>query len=379
MRMLALASVVLFPSLVAQNQALQFQTGIETAVEVPYDAAMVPPTGLTVEAWVTYDDSTIPSGGWYWPTIARQNIAPQHTSWLLRVGAATSSARVVECIVEGPNAALYTLSWPFTAGALSTWTHLAFTFDGQVMNLYANGALAATRTLPSAFRVVDNGGILRIGNGDASAPGHEAWNGLIDELRVWPMPRSAAEIQADMGHELLGMPGGVLTFNGNGSYVDSSRGLIGAALGNVPFQPGPALTSLQPVALPIGQSTTACAHSIDLALGSAPVVGNAALRLWCTQVTPGSPLGFCVLATRQAPVAQPPVLGLLLAFDFASIVAHPLLLPGSTGLGRASVPLPVPNQPAMAGVGFISQFGFIDAVCGPQGYSASRGLVFAVQ
>lgn len=379
MRLATLASVILSVPLLAQNQALQFTSGVETAVEVPFDQAMVPPTGLTVEAWVTYDDSTIPSGGWYWPTIARQNIAPQHTSWLLRVGAANTATRAVEFIVEDGNATLYTLSWAFAAGALANWTHLAVTFDGQIMKLFVNGSQVATRTLPRAFEIVDNGGILRIGNGDASLPGHEAWNGLIDEVRVWPMPRGAAEIQAGMQQELMTVPGHVLTFNCNGSYVDSSSGLVGTALGTVGFQPGPPLTMVMPVALPVGQSTTTCARSLDIGIGSVPMVGNGALRLWCTKVTTSAPLGLCILAARSAPAAQPPLFGVALAVDFTSILTQMLLVPGSSGVGLASVALPVPNNQALSGVGFVAQFGFVDALCGPQGFSASDGLVFGIQ
>src|SRR5712672_1181021 len=84
---LATTALVSFAALgTTQNQGIQLVAGIDGAVEVPFDPAMVPPTGLTVEAWITFDESTVPVGsGFYWPTIARQNIAAQGESWLLRV------------------------------------------------------------------------------------------------------------------------------------------------------------------------------------------------------------------------------------------------------------------------------------------------------
>ena len=43
-------------------------------VEVPYSALVVPQSGITVEAWITYDDSTLPAG-WRYPTVVRQGIS----------------------------------------------------------------------------------------------------------------------------------------------------------------------------------------------------------------------------------------------------------------------------------------------------------------
>ena len=57
--------------LVAQATGIQLTNGVDGGVVYQYDARFVPPTGITVEAWITYDDSTIPTGTYRWPTIAR--------------------------------------------------------------------------------------------------------------------------------------------------------------------------------------------------------------------------------------------------------------------------------------------------------------------
>jgi len=76
---LATTALVSFAALgTTQNQGIQLVAGIDGAVEVPFDPAMVPPTGLTVEAWITFDESTVPVGsGFYWPTIARRTSPPR--------------------------------------------------------------------------------------------------------------------------------------------------------------------------------------------------------------------------------------------------------------------------------------------------------------
>jgi hypothetical protein len=68
-----------------------------------------------------------------------------------------------------------------------------------------------------------------------------------------------------------------------------------------------------------------------------------------------------------------------LAFDLTRVATEVLLLPPTAGLGNASFNLPIPNQPALAGVMLVMQFGFSHAACGPQGFSASNGLQFTVQ
>ncbi|MBK8096201.1 MAG: LamG domain-containing protein [Planctomycetes bacterium] len=366
----------------AQNQAFQFTTGIDGAIEVPYDPAMLPPTGITIEAWITYDDATIPTGLFYWPTIARQNIQPQLESWNFRVGASNTGNRSLEFIMRGPTGGLNVLNYLFAPGEFAQFTHLAATYDGQTMTLYKNGVQIATRTLPTGGDIPNNGGILRIGNGDASFPGVETWNGLIDELRIWPMPRSAAEITESMNQTLMSMPGKVITFNADGVYADSSRGLLGTPVGTTGFAAGaPGLNMMMPNALNLGTSTTTCARTIDTALGGAPTVGNSSFTVWCTKgpLPASSALGIVVAAGQAAPTGQPPFAGVQLAFSLASVLSTSAFVPGTTGRGLQRIMLPIPNSPVYLGTGFVFQFGFADGQCGPLGFTGSDGVAFTIQ
>src|SRR3954451_24334218 len=63
---------------------------------------------------------------------------------------------------------------PVPAGA---WTHLAATYDGAVLRLYVNGALAASTN--AAGSIATSAGALRVG-GNAIAG--EYFSGLIDEV-----------------------------------------------------------------------------------------------------------------------------------------------------------------------------------------------------
>ena len=75
---LAFSSLCIFAcatALPCQNVGITLTSGVNGYLEVPFDPAMIPPSGLTVEAWVTYDSTTL-QPGFVWPTILRQNILP---------------------------------------------------------------------------------------------------------------------------------------------------------------------------------------------------------------------------------------------------------------------------------------------------------------
>lgn len=365
----------------AQNQGISLNVGVTGYVDVPTSPLLVPPTGLTVEAWMTFDDSTVPTGGlYYWPTIARQNVAPGQESWVLRVGSANTNNRNIEWKVRTPTG-LQSVIYSFAPGEFMNWTHLAGTYDGATLKIFKNGAQVSTMTLPTTAAINNAGGVLRIGDGDQSNPGNETWNGQIDELRVWPFPRTAGEIAAAMNQELQMLPGKTLTFNLNGNYLDSSHNLVGTPTGTVTFVNSPALSVVAFAGLNVGSSTTNCPLTIDSQLGSVPTVGNTSFAVWCAQgpTATSSPLGIAIAGFRAAPASQPPVLGINLAFDLSSVALQTLLIPATTGLGTARMPLPIPNNMSLQGIGLVCQFGFADSNCGPQGFSASDGVAFAVQ
>jgi hypothetical protein len=379
-QVLFVPSLLLCGLLPAQN-GIQLTTGIDGGVELPYDPLFAPPTGITVEAWITYDDSTIPTGLYYWPTIARHNIGNAQEVWNFRVGASNNGNRSLDFIVRQPLGTLQSVGYPFAQGELLPLTHVAATYDGQVLKLFKNGVEVATRTLTTANEIPSNPGVLRIGNADPVNPGFEAWNGIIDEFRLWPMARTAAEIQATMNQSLSAVAGKVLGFTFDNHYVEVNHGLIGTPFGTITFAPGATLSYVTATALSVGQSTTTCGRSIDSLLGSMPQVGNAAFAIWCTRGPrpASSPLGLVVAAGAAAPASQPPFFGVQLAFDLSTFLAEAALVPPTGVLGNARFGLPIPNVPLFVGTGFVFQYGFVHAQCGPQGFSASDGIAFTIQ
>ena len=83
-----------------------------------------------------------------------------------------------------------------TVIADNTWYHLAFVFDGKAtgtgkLKLYVNGVLESSTTHP-ATAVDKSTAPLWVGELDA-ARGF-AWDGVIDEVGVWNIALTAAEV-----------------------------------------------------------------------------------------------------------------------------------------------------------------------------------------
>lgn len=217
--LLPLAALALALPIAAQNVGLKLTNGIDAYLDAPYDPSIVPRSGITVEAWITYDESTLGTG-YRWPTIVRQNPAAGSEVYMLRVDAGNVNNRNLKWAVLTANGR-YQIIWPFASGQFIPWTHLAATYDGTALRLFVNGVEVAS-TPANGGAIANTGNALRIGNGDLSAPGAEEWNGEIDEVRLWPFARTAAEIQSTMNYELALVPGEVSTWNLNGTGADSS-------------------------------------------------------------------------------------------------------------------------------------------------------------
>ena len=85
--------------------------------------------------------------------------------------------------------------------ALNTWTHLAATYDGATLVFYVNGVQVSS--LAQTGNIVTSGNPLQIG-GDSIYG--QYFQGSIDEVRVYNVALTAAQIQADMNTPLGNIP-----------------------------------------------------------------------------------------------------------------------------------------------------------------------------
>jgi len=119
-----------------------------------------------------------------------------------------------------------------TGNLAGAWHHLAITWDGAgTRQWYLDGApLGAPHASGPPSVTLDPNG-LTIG----SAHGTEYFHGLIDEVRVWNVARSAAEIAADYDRTLAGNEPGLVaywTFDDGTANDSSPSGNNGATQGD---------------------------------------------------------------------------------------------------------------------------------------------------
>jgi chitodextrinase len=161
--------------------ALTFD-GTNDVVTVP-DSASLDLSGMTLEAWVR------PTATGAWRTIATKEEPANQVYGLFSstdtgrpAGIYSIGSKRSQDIVRGPSAL-----------ALSSWTHLATTYDGSNARLYVNGSQVAT--MPLAGQVRQSTQPLRIGGNTVWG---EWFRGQIDDLRIYNRALSASELQSDM-------------------------------------------------------------------------------------------------------------------------------------------------------------------------------------
>lgn len=248
------------------GNALQFQNATGTAhagsrADIVYNSALSSPT-FTVEFWVqpsaTVLGSTFDStGSSPLENFNPNNYAAARVGWLFYV-APNGKWNFRLGLTSGYAVNLVASSGLATAGV---WQHIAATYDGTNVNLYANGALIGTKNAPSSTTgwVPNTGAFLRIGGtplyGDSAflasdgsssyyAPlnqgvntsGNRGFDGLLDEIAIYTnaLPSSAiashyaaastpasygATIQADN-------PAGYWNFNESAITAPDSSALV---------------------------------------------------------------------------------------------------------------------------------------------------------
>ncbi len=155
------------------------------------DDAALNPDAITVEAWVKANDST------YGASVLIKSNYDYYYGGDGGYGLYSPDGNTIAFFLGDPgNRAEADLP-------IGVWTHVAGTYDGATLKIYINGALA--NSLEIADALTDSPAPLVLGNGSQSyySP-FSAWNGLIDEVRIWDKARDQSAIAADYDAKLSG-------------------------------------------------------------------------------------------------------------------------------------------------------------------------------
>ena len=158
--------------------ALSFD-GVNDWVTVNDSAALDLTTGMTLEAWVRPASLTT----------VRMVVLKERTGGLAYALASSDTSAAVGYIRTTSD---QTVTAPSPL-VLTTWTHVAVTYDGSTLRLFVNGAQVSSRAVSGA--VTTSSGVLRIGG---SSLGGVYFSGLVDEVRIYNRALTPGEIQADM-------------------------------------------------------------------------------------------------------------------------------------------------------------------------------------
>ncbi|RPI13583.1 MAG: T9SS C-terminal target domain-containing protein [Ignavibacteriae bacterium] len=183
-------------------------------VSIPYNAAMVGFQNITIEGWVKIGGTTTAN------TVLNKGAASFDYQLGINATSTLPFFRAGGTVVSGTGITL-------TPGV---WTHLAVTWDGTAVKFYKDGVMIIS--VPSTLTLGSSAGEMRIGRGNA-----DAGSGGIDELRLWSVARTQAEISANMCNKWVpnNTTGLKAKWHMDSTFTDSISSFNGSPMGAVTF------------------------------------------------------------------------------------------------------------------------------------------------
>ncbi|QKG53346.1 LamG-like jellyroll fold domain-containing protein [Hymenobacter sp. BRD67] len=168
--------------------------GVDDYVRIPDNSALDFGAGdFTVEGWVlkeanssSYSNAVGPGGKW------NTGGSPGTNEWLLQTTVSGSDNLPSFLLESGTTTYSCNGLVPL---ALNRWYHLAGVRQGNQLLLYVNGVLQATTVIPATAAVNKAGRDLLLGAIAVNTASYFA-NERLDEVRIWSLARTAAQIQA---------------------------------------------------------------------------------------------------------------------------------------------------------------------------------------
>jgi len=174
-------------------------------------------SNITVECWVYRPSSDVTNkqrglidkgrdgyGGWSLRldnSTTSSSGAPQKATWGCRI---SGSNRYVVASGTYPQ---------------DTWFHLAATYNGSAMKIYQDGVLVGTTTVTGTLGTTS----IAISAGRFNDGANASIDCKVDEVRVWNVERTVAQIDDNKSVQLVGNETGLILYSKlNNSYTDET-------------------------------------------------------------------------------------------------------------------------------------------------------------
>lgn len=218
---------------------------------------------LTIEMWVKLDSLTQNSLS---PLFVKRDGANNQRSYSFYILNQAGGKRLAfDYMNPGDIGSDQSVSWN---PSLATWNHVAITKQGTTLRFYVNGIQQGADQTGSFSQIFNSSTPVEIGSWTNEGSQVGFLDGKLDDIRVWNVARSQAQIATDMNKELAGNESGLVAYwKFNGSSLEdvtaNNNDLTnngGATFSNdVPFTDvvTPALTfEASPSAITQGSSST---------------------------------------------------------------------------------------------------------------------------
>ncbi|TRU76268.1 MAG: hypothetical protein EWV55_07495, partial [Microcystis viridis Mv_BB_P_19951000_S69] len=179
-----------------EGKALYFD-GVNDYINAGTNASLELTNTLTIEAWINPQKQIQADGG----IIVNREGEYEVAVW---------SDGTIRWAFANSNPGWNWINTGYTI-SIDKWTHIAVSYDKGLIKTYANGSLVhiydGTGTIGDVFASQDE---VRIGYRQAA--NSQYFKGQIDEVRIWNVARTQAEIQANLSQKLTGNEQGLVGY-----------------------------------------------------------------------------------------------------------------------------------------------------------------------
>ena len=169
--------------------------GASSHLNIP-DASSIDPVHITVSVWFKY--SAVPNA---MAVVSKAYNGPPWSYPFVSNLIGVDSASVMAFDVG--NGSAYSSFAPPYATVAGAWYYALYTYDGTTLKAYMNGSLVGTNTTVSGNIAYNGAGTPPwiIGADDGASPYYQFFDGLIDEVRISSIARSADWIATEYANE----------------------------------------------------------------------------------------------------------------------------------------------------------------------------------